>query len=283
MSSRVRGCVAILVYCTMACQCTGRHEFEVIAPAFDASKIRFTDNVAYSPVGAFAARRGEQVPYVDANGDGRFDPQSEASGRCDQGKQQCWIDRAKIRLIAITGDCPAETGTWMLGSFYDPTGNRRETLLCSSRGMCSEEHQHAFQNAESVNAIWIAGPPELSRTEDLSLRAGTDELTVENVILPAPLQLLSVRAEQQTDLHVSVTADESIDMATVWLMRGPALHWSAAGHPQQFSAKGASLDVAIPQEVLRTCDGACEGYIELAHVWRDDSVFSIGEIKQKIL
>jgi hypothetical protein len=128
----------------------GPRDFEIVAPAFDAARVRFT-NYSYAPVGTFADKRGELVPFVDSNGNGGFDQQTEASGRCDQHSRQCWLDHARLRLIMTTTDCSATTGTWLLGNVYDREGRREEATLCDDRGTCSETHRDAFQGVEMVN------------------------------------------------------------------------------------------------------------------------------------
>jgi hypothetical protein len=39
----------------------------------------------------------------------------------------------------------------------------------------------------------------------------------------------------------------------------------------------------VPEVVLESCGDACEVYLQFGHVWQDDAVFSLGEVKHKVL
>jgi hypothetical protein len=264
------------------CRRRTQRAFEIVAPAFELSRVQFA-SYGYSPVGAFAEKRGELVPFIDANGDGRFDPHTEASGRCDQSSHRCWLDHARLRLLMTTTDCAASTGTWLLGNVYGHDGRSLEATLCDDQGACSEEHRNAFQGVDTVNAIWILDAAETPRARTLSLRAGKEEVRYENVELPAPLRVVDIQIERRGGVHISATADQSIDMASLWVTRGHALQWSSAGQPGVFQAKGAAIEATLPQSVVDACAGACEAYLQFGHVWRDDNVFSLAEVKQKVL
>jgi hypothetical protein len=264
------------------CERKGQHDFEVIAPAFETSRVRLTQH-DFLPVGAFREQRAELIPFMDANGDGRFDSQTEASGRCDPRSHQCFIDHSRLRVIMTVTDCPATTGTWLVGNMYDRDGRRLDATLCDSQGVCSEEHQNAFQNGGTVDAIWIPGIPDTSSTRALGLRASHEEIRYENVALPLPIRLVDIRVERVGGLRVSVRADYSIDMASLWLMHGGTMRWSSTGQPGVFRATGAALEAAVPQSVLDSCGSGCEAYLQFAHVWRDDNVFSVSDVLQKVL
>ena len=275
--------IALLFQAGSVCGCShgSQHDFAVVAPAFDVSRLRFT-RYDYLPVGAYAEKRSDLIPFVDSNGDAHFDPQTEASGRCDPRSHQCWIDHARLRLLSITSDCTAAAGTWIIGNIYDRYGQRLEATLCDDRGNCSAEHQNAFQNMESVNAIWLSDASETSRTETLTLRAGLEEVTYSDIALPAPIRLVDSKQVRSGDLHITATADQSIDMATLWVKRGQTLHWSSAAQPGGLRAKDVTLEAVVPQAVLESCGQGCEAYLQFAHVWRDDNVLSVSQVEHKI-
>lgn len=263
--------------------CRGEHHhgFRIIAPAFDSSRVHFT-KYEYAAVGAYAAEHGELIPFVDANGDGVFDPQNEASGRCDLSSRQCRLDHARLRMIRTTTDCPATTGTWLLGNVYDRAGRRLSATLCDDRGTCSEEHAGAFQGMPAADAIWIPESPAASHPLALTLRTATEKFRHGDIALPSPLHLVDIQTKRTGDLHVRVTADQSIDLAALWVMRGQSQRWSSAEGPADLKARGAVLEARVPGAILDSCDGACEVYLQFGHVWRDDDVFSVGEVKHKL-
>jgi hypothetical protein len=267
---------------SMACGHGSPRDFEIIAPTFDVSRVRFA-SYAYAPVGAFAETHGDLMPFMDANGDGSFDPQTEAAGRCDRRSRQCWLAHARLRLFMTTTDCLASTGTWLLGNVYDRDGRGVDATLCDNHGACSEPHPHAFQGAETANAIWIPDAPDVPRNRTFSLRAGQEDFHYDDVTLPTPIHLVDMQREPRGDLHVSITVDQSIDMASLWVRRGQAVQWSSAGQPGAFHVEGAALEVTLPRSVVDSCGDTCEVYLQIAHVWRDDAILSLSEIKQKIL
>jgi hypothetical protein len=134
-----------------------------------------------------------------------------------------------------------------------------------------------------VNAIRIPEGGEDTGTRNLILRAGQEEVHYGNVALPPPLGLVDVQIEERGALQVSVTTDQSIDMAFLWVTRGDTLQWSSAGAPQSFRSTATTLEATVPQAVLDSCGSGCEAYLQVAHVWQDDSVFSLSEVKHKVL
>ena len=255
-------------------------DFEMVAPEFEASKVRFAA-YGYSPVGTFANKRGDLLPFIDTDDDGKFDPNTEASGRCDQRSGQCWMDQARLRLLMTATDCPATTGTWLLGAVYGRDGRQLAATLCDDHGTCSEEHKDVFQNGGPVNAIWIPGTVEKPPARTLWLRSGRDQFHYDDIALPSPIHVVDVQTSRPGNLQISITADESIDMASLWAMRGGELQWSST--KQTFRVDGKSLEADVPQTVLDSCGGGCEVYLQFAHVWRDDNVFSLSEVKHKLL
>ena len=263
------------------CHRDGPHGFEIFAPGFETSRVRF-ESYAYSPVGAFADKRGLLVPFMDSDGDGRFDPRSEAAGRCDLDAHRCSFDHARLQLLMTTTDCPTTTGTWLLGDVYDRDGRSVHATLCDDRGSCAEAHEHAFQDTGSVNAIWLPGSRAEPEARVLSLRAGREQIHYTNVALPQPIRLVDFRVEHPGDLQVSVAADQTIDMVALWVRHGDTMHWSSARHPEALQVHGTTLVATVPHDVLEACAAGCETYMQIAHVWRDDEVFSLAEIKHRV-
>jgi hypothetical protein len=66
-------------------------------------------------------------------------------------------------------------------------------------------------------------------------------------------------------------------------MRGQHVQWTSASQLDSLHARGDHFEADVPQGVIDACRGACEAYVQLGHVWRDDSILSLSEIKQKIL
>ena len=274
-----------LIVCSGVLASCGPHDlqgYEIIAPDFEPSHARLARN-PYAPVGLFADQRGEVVPFIDGNGDGKLDPQTEASGRCDQRGHRCWINRARLRLISTSTDCEASAGTWLLGTLYDHDGHQLSAILCDDHGLCSEDHADAFQGVDNVHAIWLPAAAESAAPRTLSLRAGSEEHRFADVALPAPLHVLDVKVSQVSDLQVRVSADQTIDMASLLVKRGEDLQWSSADRPDTFHAIGPLLEASIPRAVLDACAGMCEAYLQVAHVSRDDDVFTMAEYRQRVL
>lgn len=258
----------------------GTHSsFDIVAPGFNTSRVSFA-HYGYSPVGAFGARRGDLMPFIDVDGDGSFDPQHEVAGQCDQQAHRCWFNRTRLRLAATTDDCSAATGIWMIGNIYDTEGRDLDATLCDDSGPCSRSYDQAFQDANSVNAIWIAGASSTSALRSFSLRSDQQEVHYENILLPASIEIVSRRIEHNGDLRVFVTANQTIDLAAMWIKRGQQMYWTSG--VTAFRAEGATLMASIPEAVFSSCAGLCETYIQIGHVWRDDEVFSIAEIKQQV-
>jgi len=264
----------------VACGHESPRDLRVIAPAFAHSEVRFT-SYDLMPVGAFADKRGAWLPFVDANHDGSFDPDIEASGRCDRTSRQCWIDDHRLRAITLTADCPATAGAWLIGNVYDHEGRNVKATLCDERGVCGQERAHAFENT-SVNAIWTPGVPAPSGARTLSLRAGSQTFAYRDVELPAPIHLVRTSLERGDGLRVALTADQRVDMIAVRVTRGRALQWSSARDPGAIHADGSELSVELSQELLESCDGTCEADVQLAHVWRDDHVLSVSQVEHRI-
>lgn len=275
------GGLVLLLTSSAGCREEHPYGFRIIAPAFDGSRVHFT-RYEYSAVGAYAARHGELIPFVDANGDGVFDPQNEASGRCDSRSRQCWLDHARLRMIRTTNDCPTTTGTWLLGNVYDHDGRRLDAALCDEQGTCSEEHAGAFKGTPEVDAIWIPESPATSRPRRLTLHTATEEFHYDDIMLPSPLRLIDIQTKRAGDLHVRVAADHSIDLAALWVMRGQRQQWSSAERPSTLKTQEARLEASVPGAILDSCDGACEVYLQFGHVWQDDDVLSVGEVKHKL-
>lgn len=139
-----------------------------------------------------------------------------------------------------------------------------------------------FSDVGSVNAIWMQDTPETAPDRNLILRSSNDEQHY-NVVLPQPISALDIQVRQEGDLLVSVNADQTIDMVSLWVMRGNSEQWSSSGHSESLQAKGTSLRAVVPKAVLASCGNACEVYLQFAHVWQDDSVFSLSEVKHKLL
>lgn len=265
------------------CHSSAPSELEIHAPTFDASRVRFARH-SYSAVGVFADKHGDVIPYIDANADGRLDPLVEPSGRCDRNIAQCWLDRARIRMIQRTTDCPAASGTWLFGDVYDHDGRAQAATLCDDEGRCAEEHPNAFKDIASVKAIWFPGhgPPQSSRTRTLTLRTASEELRFPDLTLPSEIALVDLESELPDDLVVHATASQSIDMAAVWVMRGHEQRWSSGDQPASLKASGNVLEARVPQAVMESCAGDCDVFLQFAHVWRDDVVLSLGEVKQRV-
>lgn len=275
------GAPVLLLVSSAGCRGQDHHGFRIIAPAFDSSRVRFT-KYEYAAVGAYAAEHGELIPFVDANGDGVFDPQNEASGRCDPRSRQCRLDHARLRMIRTTTDCPATTGTWLLGNVYDHEGRRLTAALCDSQGTCSEDHADAFKGTPAVDAIWIPESSATSRPRTLTLRTATEKFRHDDIVLPSPLHLVDIQTKRAGDLYVRATADQSIDLAALWVMRGQSQRWSSAEGPSTLKARGAVLEARVPGAILDSCHGACEVYLQFGHVWLDGDVLSLGEVKHKL-
>jgi len=68
------GCAALIslfVFLT-GCAHDSHPDFEIVAPTFDASRVRFAPYL-YPPVGEFREKRGTMLPFEDTDGDGKFD------------------------------------------------------------------------------------------------------------------------------------------------------------------------------------------------------------------
>lgn len=263
------------------CDRTSLPEFQINAPAFDTSRVKFT-RYSYPAVGDFAGTHGSLIPYIDANADGRFDPLVEPSGRCDQHAGQCWLDHARIRMIQRATGCPSTAGIWLLGDVYDRAGQRQESMLCDDEGKCAEEHPDAFKDIASVKAIWIAEQRSSRPARTLTLSTTNEELRFDNLVLPLPLELVDLKTELPADLDVRATASQSIDMAVVWVMHDREQWWSSVDHPTSLKVADNVLEAHVPELVMKSCQGACDVFLQFAHVWRDDAVLSLGEIKQRL-
>src|ERR1041384_3413467 len=101
---RSSGGISILVFILAGCERRDPRSFDLVAPNLQASKVRFT-MALFSPVGEFAEKRGPLLPFMDANGDGRWDQKTEAVGRCDRRARKCWLDRAHLQVIRRTTKC----------------------------------------------------------------------------------------------------------------------------------------------------------------------------------
>lgn len=261
--------------------CNRTDDVRVISSVFDPSRVRFT-SYAYAPVGAFAEKRGSRMPFVDANGNGSFDSDSEASGRCDRSAQECRIDDRRIRMVMAVDDCSQTRGIWLIGDAYDSHGLRQEASLCDDNGHCSSEQPEVFQQATSLQALWLSGDSEVPRTVSLVLRVGQDEVPYPDIELPQPIQLTGFDVSRAADLRVTATADHSIDLAALTVMRGAAVQWSSSTAPETIQAKGTTLVATVPHDVLEKCGDVCEAYLQLGHVWRDDNVLSIADIRRQV-
>lgn len=271
--------LASLLIAPQACHRDAPH-LEIIAPALEASRAGFT-SYDLMPVGEFAAKRGERMPFIDADRDGRFSPGIEASGRCDQKLQECVIDDHRLRIISSNTSCPLTNGLWLIGNVYDRTGRGVPAVLCDERGACSTHHEHVFGDMP-VDAIWIPDLSGAPRRRTLSLEAGLREFRFENVELPEPMRLLDTKTERRDDLRIAVTADHSVDMAAVRVMRGRALHWSSSRQPARMRASGRELIVELPGDVVDSCGDGCEAFVQLAHVWRDDELLSVSQVEHRL-
>jgi hypothetical protein len=250
--------------------------FELEASAFDPARVGLA-TYAYEPVGLYAVTRSAEVPFVDANGNGRFDPNEEASGRCDPQSRRCRLEDHRLRVVMRTTDCPGTTGTWIVGSAYDRAGARIAATLCTADGRCAEPHRDAFQGL-AVDAIWLPVDAAPTSHQRLALTTAARTYAYDDVELPHALHLSALHTEDRGDLRISVTADQSVDLVSLSVLRGDAVAWSGRGA----HADGATLDAVVPREVLDACAGDCEGYLQIAHVWRDDDVLAMGEIKQRV-
>ena len=121
-----------------------------------------------------------------------------------------------------------------------------------------------------------------SRPRTLTLRTATEEFHYDDIVLPSPLQLIDIQTRRAGDLQVRVTADQSIDLAALWVMRGQRQQWSSAERPSTLKTQEAVLEASVPGAILDSCDGACEVYLQFGHVWQDGDVFSLGEVKHKL-
>lgn len=263
-----------------ACQHEPQPDFRIIAPAFDATHVRFT-NYDLLPVGGFAETRGRRMPFVDSNQDGHFDPDLEANGRCDQSSRECRLDDHRLRVINSRTDCPVTTGLWLSGDVYDATGRNMKATLCDNQGVCSRPHEHVFEN-ESMNAIWLPDPSTASGRRTFSLSAGLSRFRYDSVELPAPIQLVSTNMERHGDLRVSLTSDQTIDLVFVRLMRAGTLRWSSSQQPDRVHADGRMIVIDLPAAVIDSCGSNCEAHVQLAHVWRDDDVLSVSQVEHRI-
>src|ERR1041384_6905716 len=152
-SGRYMQALALLFLANPAgCHKESDHDLSVIAPTFDTSQVDFT-KYEYSTVGMVATTHSDLIPFIDANGDGLFDSQNEASGRCDPRSRTCWLDHTRLRMINSATGCPATSGTWLLGNVYGRTGTRLNAALCDDQGMCSEEHTDVFKDVPATDAI----------------------------------------------------------------------------------------------------------------------------------
>src|SRR3954468_3868818 len=86
ISSGMSCVFALLLGGAEACTRNVERDFEIVAPGFHAPKVQFA-KYSYPPVSSFAEKRGGLFPFIDANDDGTFDPQTEVSGRCDLQRQ----------------------------------------------------------------------------------------------------------------------------------------------------------------------------------------------------
>jgi hypothetical protein len=178
-------------------------------------------------------------------------------------------------------DCPATTGTWLFGSIYDSAGRQVPSSLCDNHGSCSEEHTDVFRDSGPLSAIWLPGAIEHARVSTLSLHAAGKEVKYTGIELPTPIHVVDMALDREGGLGLSVVVDKSIDLATLWVTRGNVLQWSSTA--STFSVTGARLEARVPRNVIESCADACEVYLQLAHVWRDDEIFSLSEFKHKLL
>ncbi len=275
-------CAAIFSICAAACARGRGAGPEIVAPSLDVTRLRFAE-YRYSPVGDFAAKRGRLFPFIDVNGNGKYDA-DEVVGHCDRrsGAGRCWIDRTRVSLVTTTSDCPGASGAWIIGSAFDGAGKRLTSKICDDRGACSDFHPNAFGDGVDLDAIWIPEAQDGSR-HTLTLRAGDEVLRRDEVKLPPPLQLVDGQVDTDAGLHAHVSADQSIDLANIVLRSGIEVRWHSAGEPGTFQVHGNELDAVVPQAALDACGEGCEAVLSVAHVWSDDDVYSVSELRQKLL
>jgi len=192
------------------------------------------------------------------------------------------LDHARVLLIQRQTECNASSGTWLLGNAYDRNGLRQKATLCDDKGTCSREYTGTFKDSAVVDAIWFPDQATTPRARTLTLTTATEKILYQDVVFPAQLEVTQIETNQLGGLNIRITADQSIDMAALWVMHGPEQRWSSAEQPELLRGVGNVLEAQIPEIVMEACDDTCDMFFQLAHVWQDDTVLSLGEVKQRV-
>jgi hypothetical protein len=166
---------------------------------------------------------------------------------------------------------------------YDRDGAPINTTLCDDHGVCADEHHGIFEGIETTLAIWA--PANTSETpRNFSLRAGTEEIRYEHTELPSPIRLIDLKIDHRSDLHISGSSDQSIDMVSLVIKSGQTIRWASVDEPGALSVHDNKIEVNVPRSALDGCKGSCEGELQIGHVWRDDDdVMSVSQVQQKVL